>query len=74
MTQPANPYQAYLLRLWYVREARDTWRVSLEDAQTRELRGFANLEELFAFLCKEVNGREDDEVATEVDEKDVKPV
>jgi len=74
MNQPANPYQAYLLRLWHARETRDVWRVSLEDARTRELRGFANLEELFEFLCKEVSGQEDDEDATEADEKDIRPV
>lgn len=49
---PEDPaaYQSYLLRLWRVREARDVWRVSLEDPHTRKVRGFASLEEAFRFL------------------------
>lgn len=50
MSEKPRPYQAYLLRLWRVVEARETWRVSLEDAHTHELRGFGSLEELFRFL------------------------
>jgi len=50
MSEDHPAYQAYLLRLWRVREARDVWRVSLEDPHTRELRGFGSLEEAFRFL------------------------
>jgi len=54
MKEKRKPYSAYLLRLWRTQEVRDAWRVSLEDAETRELRGFASLEEVFAFLRREV--------------------
>lgn len=67
MKEKRKPYSAYLLRLWRTQEVRDTWRVSLEDAETRELRGFANLEDVFAFLRREVEG----EALSE--ETDVKP-
>lgn len=54
MPETPKTYQAYLLRLWHVREVRDTWRVSLEDAQTRELRGFSSLAELCRFLNEQI--------------------
>jgi len=45
---------AYLLTLWRERPARSgqpaVWRFSLEDVQTRERRGFADLDALTAFL------------------------
>ena len=44
-------YQSYLLRLWQVAEGgRPAVRISLENTQTRERRGFRNLEALLAFL------------------------
>jgi len=48
--QPApGDYHAGLLRLW--REgAGGTWRVSLQDAESGERIGFADLERLFAYL------------------------
>jgi hypothetical protein len=61
MDSQNDAYLAYLLRLWRVRETCDKWRVSLEDARTRELHGFASLEEVFAFLQKEVVGKDDEE-------------
>jgi len=61
MDSQNEAYLAYLLRLWRVRETQDKWRVSLEDARTRELRGFASLEEALGFLQKEVVGKDDDE-------------
>ena len=67
MKEKRKPYSAYLLRLWRTQEVRDAWRVSLEDAETRELRGFASLEEVFAFLRREVAGE------TLSEETDVKP-
>lgn len=55
-TQKYIPYRAYLLRLWPVHSAGTiTWRASLESAQTKEHRGFANLQELFTFLEDEVD-------------------
>jgi len=53
-------YQAYLLRLWRV-DGEGTklaeWRVSLEDPHTGERLGFANLEQLFAFLLTLTEGK-----------------
>jgi len=67
MKAKRKPYSAYLLRLWHTQEVRDAWRVSLEDAETRELRGFASLEDVFAFLRREVEGEATSE------EMDAKP-
>ena len=61
MDSQNDAYLAYLLRLWRVRETRDKWRVSLEDARTRELRGFASLEEALVFLQKEVVSKNDED-------------
>jgi len=45
---------AHLLIMWRERPARPgqpaVWRFSLEDVQTRERRGFADLDDLLAFL------------------------
>ena len=44
-------YKAYLLRMWPVEQnGQVVWRASLEDSQTGEVLGFANLELLFDFL------------------------
>lgn len=54
-------YQSYLLRLWSVDEdGTRGWRASLDDPSSGERIGFANLEELFAFLMRrtEDNRRE----------------
>ena len=57
MTQPNNAaprYQSYLLRCWEVRSRNPdqsaAWRYSLQDPQTEEKHGFADLEELVIFL------------------------
>ncbi len=43
--------QSYVLRLWQVSEGgRPALRISLENTQTRERRGFTDLEALLAFL------------------------
>ncbi|MFQ5399783.1 MAG: hypothetical protein ACE5E7_09320 [Anaerolineae bacterium] len=44
-----SDYQAFLLRLWRDDE-QQPWRASLEDPHTGEQCGFANLEQLFAYL------------------------
>ena len=45
------PRRSYLLRLWRPnRTANSNWQASLEDTRTNERVGFANLEQLFAFL------------------------
>lgn len=42
-------YQAYLLRLW--REDEDApWRASLQDARAGEVRSFASVAQLVAFI------------------------
>jgi hypothetical protein len=48
---------AYLLRLWQVRDERHVgWRASLENAHTGKRRGFASLDELFAFVRRQTGG------------------
>ena len=63
-------YLAYLLRLWQdsaghtscgehppadrAQCSRPLWRASLESPRSGERRGFASLDELFAFLEKEI--------------------
>jgi len=48
--QPAQiDYHAGLLRLWRV-GAGGAWRVSLQDAESGERIGFADLDHLFAYL------------------------
>ena len=45
---------SYLLRLWPAGVAhQQVWRASLEDVQSGERRGFANLEQLFVFLMEQ---------------------
>jgi hypothetical protein len=45
---------SYLLRLWPAGAAhQQVWRASLEDVQSGERRGFANLEQLFVFLMEQ---------------------
>jgi len=49
MSEKKNTYMAYLLRLWREDET-TSWRVMLENIQTRERTGFSNLAKLAAFL------------------------
>ncbi len=54
-----TPYYAYLLRFW--REHESGWRFSLQDPHTETRRGFATLEELIAFLERQMeNGQSED--------------
>ncbi len=47
----AEGYVAYMLRLWQVAGGESpVWRASLEEPRTGELRAFASLEALVAFL------------------------
>ncbi len=51
MTTRPPRYRAYLLRLWDANpRGPPAWHASLEDAHTGERRGFADLEQLLAFL------------------------
>jgi len=44
-------YRAYMLRMWRARGLwGGTWRASLEDAETHEVRGFRDLQALVTFL------------------------
>ena len=46
-----HQYHSYLLRLWQIKKNDDrSWRASLEDTQTGELIGFANLGALVDYL------------------------
>jgi hypothetical protein len=51
-------YISYLLRLWRETDAGKAplWRASLEDSQSGERAGFANLMELFHFIWGETAG------------------
>jgi hypothetical protein len=51
MANQQDEYISYLLRLWRVGEEQtDVWQASLENTDTSQRRGFANLDELFEFL------------------------
>ena len=50
-------YRSYLLRLWQAQSGDSSiWRASLEDVRSGERHGFADLEQLFAFLKQQTNG------------------
>jgi hypothetical protein len=54
MANAKHRYQAYLLRLWQETSAgQPVWRISLEDPHTGVRQGFADLEQLFAFLMEQ---------------------
>jgi hypothetical protein len=60
MTSQRSGYQAYLLRLWQVRNGDEThWRASLQDARSGERQGFASPEALFEFLRAKMEDRSD---------------
>jgi hypothetical protein len=55
MSDELRGYRSYLLRLWQAPvEGELVWRASLQSPQTRERKGFANLQDLFTFLEGEV--------------------
>ena len=60
--QPKNDLKkthhlSYLLRLWRTEGLRDfEWRASLENPETGERIGFANLEQLFVYLMDLTEG------------------
>ncbi len=60
--------QSYVLRLWQVSEGgRPVFRISLENTQTRERRGFTDLEALLAFLRQCIETDVEREKATKED-------
>ncbi len=49
---------SYLLRLWRTDAAGSfNWQASLENTETRKRIGFANLEQLFAYLMDLIEGK-----------------
>jgi hypothetical protein len=49
-------YLSYLLRLWQEQNRLPAaWRASVEDPQTGELQGFADIMQLFAFIEHQVS-------------------
>jgi predicted ester cyclase len=55
MAEPQE-YMAYLLRLWRViAQGSTAWRARIENVHTGEPHGFANLDELCAFLNEQTN-------------------
>ena len=60
MDEQLTTSRSYLLRLWATGVAdQQVWRASLEDVQSGERRGFANLEQLFVFLMEQTEHRGD---------------
>lgn len=52
--QSESQYRSYLLRLWRDGEGK-TWRVMLEHVSSHERHGFADVDELCAFLREQGN-------------------
>lgn len=50
-------YRSYILRMWRDSAAGD-WRASVQNIADCETHHFASLEQLFIFLCEEVDGEE----------------
>ena len=56
-----QPYIAYLLRLWQVKQAGElVWRASLENPHTGEQQGFADIESLFTHLRNQAQDQVED--------------
>jgi len=55
MADDLPDYRSYLLRLWRTTSrGRSVWHASLELPHTGERRGFASLEQLYAFLEQQI--------------------
>jgi hypothetical protein len=67
MTQERSDYLSFLLRLWRVRNSQNSqggaeemvWRASLQDTLTDEQVSFASLEDLVAFLRRQMGSVSD---------------
>ena len=57
-TQDASTYQSYLLRLWRD-NPQAAWRASVQSTATEEVRHFATVEELWAYLMAQMGGNDD---------------
>jgi hypothetical protein len=54
--QNERRYISFMLRLWLTQDGTQSiWRVSLEDPVSGERRGFANIEQLCAFLKRQIS-------------------
>lgn len=53
-----NSYISYLLRMWRSGSGEMAWQASLESPLTGERRGFANLNDLWAFLLAQTDIRD----------------
>jgi len=61
MRNDASSQRSYILRLWVeVLEGKHVWRFSLEDTHTGKRKGFARVEDLFAFVQMQLREGEDD--------------
>ncbi len=65
MERPQN-YISYLLRMWRSGQDEVTWQASLESPLTGERRGFASLEDLWAFLQAQADIRDHNKVQNAV--------
>jgi hypothetical protein len=59
MTTQSPRYLAYMLRLWQASSKEPDWRASLESPHTGERHGFANLDDLFGFLQRQIGAASD---------------
>lgn len=68
MDRNKNRYLSFMLRLWSgFTEGSSGWRASLEDPETGERQGFADMQQLFVYLRERTEGGEDTQAEAEVD-------
>ena len=60
MGQREPQYQSYLLRLWRTGEGK-ACRVMLEHVDSHKRHGFADLEDLYAFLREQADGTKEEQ-------------
>jgi hypothetical protein len=61
MKNDGHSQRSYILRLWVeVLEGKQVWRFSLEDTHTGKRKGFARLEDLFAFVQTQLREGDDE--------------
>ena len=64
---PMSKYYSFLIRLWREDDpAQKSWRVSLEDPHSRQIKGFQSLEDLYNYLIQleetATHSKEDQEI------------
>ena len=61
MKRDDTSYRSYLLRIWVeVGDGVRKWRFSLEDPFTGERKGFASMEDLFAYIQKQIHQNDEE--------------